>query len=303
MAATLNGDKEDQARKAPARIRYLDEGDFVTRRYVSQGAEMNTGDYRDYDMVVRDGMPIRDHFQLDTHGFCIAHHRSAIADFQDRAAVDAHYLQEVEGLVKDLTGASCVAAQGWMIRTSADLSARAQEKVEGYQHNGGIQPPAGEAHVDYNEITGQRAAARIYAQAFPNGPGYKRYICFSLWRTFSPGPQDWPLALCDGRTVSDEETASNTLFVVDEFPTGAALTAPVENEDQMIAATIFRYRPRHRWWYFSNMAADDILLFKFQDSDHSVTWRCPHTAFHDTSLPNTQTRESIEVRCIAFFEG
>jgi hypothetical protein len=73
----------------------------------------------------------------------------------------------------------------------------------------------------------------------------------SLWRTFSPGPQDWPLAVCDGRTVRDEETASNTLFVVDEFPTGDALTAPVEGEEDMIAATIFRYRPRHRWWYFS----------------------------------------------------
>ncbi|WP_277600318.1 CmcJ/NvfI family oxidoreductase, partial [Sphingomonas koreensis] len=169
-----------------------------------------------------------------------------------------------------------------MIRTSADLSARAKEKVENYRHAGGIQPPAGEAHVDYNEITGRRAAARIHAQAFPDAPPYARYICFSLWRTFSPGPQDWPLAVCDGRTVRDEETASNTLFVVDEFPIGDALTAPVEGEEDMIAATIFRYRPRHRWWYFSNMAADDVLLFKFQDSDHSVTWRCPHTAFHDT---------------------
>lgn len=303
MASARQDDWEDHARKAPAWIRYLDEGDFVTRRYVSQGAEMNTGDYRDHEMVVRDGMPIRDHFDLDTHGFCIAKHRSAVPDFHDRAAVDALYLKEVEGLVRDLTGASCVAAQGWMIRTSADLSARAKEKVAGYQHNGGIQPPAGEAHVDYNEITGRRTADRVYAQAFPNGPGYTRYICFSLWRTFSPGPQDWPLALCDGRTVTDAETASNTLFVVDEFPTGAALTAPVDQEDQMIAATIFRHRPRHRWWYFSNMAVDDVLLFKFQDSDHSVTWRCPHTAFHDTSLPNTQTRESIEVRCVAFFEG
>jgi len=50
------------------------------------------------------------------------------------------------------------------------------------------------------------------------------------------------------------------------------------------------------------MAADDVLLFKFQDSDHDVTWRCPHTAFHDTSLPDTKTRSSIEVRAVAFFE-
>jgi hypothetical protein len=302
MATAALDDIEDTARQAPALIRYLDEGDFVTRRYVSQGAEMNTGDYRDYAVVVRDGMPIRDHFSLDVHGFVIAKHETAIADFHDKAAVDASYQHEVEAHVARLTGADKVSTQGWMIRTSGDLSSRAQEKVAGYVHSGGIQPPAGEAHVDYNELTGKRAAARVYGQTFPDGPGYKRYICFSLWRTFSPGPQDWPLAVCDGRTVGDEETASNTLFVVDEFPLGDALTAPVEGEDQMIAATIFRYRERHRWWYFSNMAADDVLLFKFQDSDHAVTWRCPHTAFHDTSLPDANIRESIEVRGVAFFE-
>ena len=295
-------DIEESARKAPARIRYLAEGDYVTRRYVSQGAEMNTGEYVDHDCVVRDGMPIRDHFALDTHGFMLGKHITAIQDFLDKPSVDALYMREVEELVAHLCGGSCAAAQGWMVRTSADLSERAKEKVEGYTHSGGIQPPAGEAHVDYNELTGRRVAARVYADRFPDGPGYKRYVCFSLWRTFSPGPQDWPLAVCDGRTVTDAETASNTLFIVDEFPKGDALTAPVEGEDQMIAATIFRHRDRHRWWYFSNMAADDVLLFKFQDSDHSVTWRCPHTAFHDTSLSDTQTRMSIEVRCIAFFE-
>lgn len=303
VVESIEGDAiEDSVRAAPALIRYLAEGDYVTRRYVSRGAEINTGDYVDHATVVRDGMPIRDHFTLDRHGFMIGRHRSAIADFHDREAVDAGYLREVEQLVARMCGADRVAAQGWMIRTSADLSARAKEKVENYRHAGGIQPPAGEAHVDYNEITGRRAAARIHAQAFPDAPPYARYICFSLWRTFSPGPQDWPLAVCDGRTVRDEETASNTLFVVDEFPIGDALTAPVEGEEDMIAATIFRYRPRHRWWYFSNMAADDVLLFKFQDSDHSVTWRCPHTAFHDTSLPDAKTRSSIEVRCVAYFD-
>lgn len=293
---------EDGAREAPALIRYLGDGDYVTRRYVSQGAEINTGDYLDHKVVVRDAMPIRDHFTLDTHGFRIGKHRSAVTDFDDKDMVNRLYNAEVEEAVKAMTGASFVVAQGWMIRTSADLTARATEKVENYQHVGGIQPPAGEAHIDYNPRTGEMVGARGYRQRRPDGPGFKRHICFSFWRTFSPGPQDWPLAVMDGRSIVGDELASNTLFVVDEFPTGEALTAPVEGEDQMIAASIFRYRPEHRWWYFSNMAADDVLLFKFYDSDHDVTWRCPHTAFHDTSLPDTQTRSSIEVRCTAYFE-
>lgn len=299
---TIAANIEDDARQAPARIRYLGPDDYVTRRYVSRGAEINTGDYFDYDAVVRDGMPIRDHFGFDSHAFMLGKAPTQVADFWDKEQVDQLYPAEVEAAIKALTGADRVAVQGWMIRTSADLSARAQEKVEGYSHAGGIQPQAGEAHCDYNELTGQRAGERMYATAFPDGKGYKRHVAVSFWRTFTPGPQDWPLAVMDGRSVVGDETASNTLFVVDEFPTGDALVAPVENEDQMIAASIFRYRPEHRWWYFSNMAKDDVLLFKFYDSDHSVTWRCPHTAFHDTSLPDAITRASIEVRAVAYFE-
>ncbi|MEY4721304.1 MAG: hypothetical protein RIQ46_1029 [Pseudomonadota bacterium] len=294
--------KEDGARAATALIRYLGDGDYVTRRYVSQGAEINTGEYFDHPMAVRDGMPIRDHFSLDVHGFTIGRHRSAIADFDDVETVDALYNAEVAETVKAMTGASFVAVQGWMRRTSADLSTRAAQKVEGYKHSGGLQPQAGEAHIDYNPRTGEEAGARQYQALKPDGPGYRRHCCFSFWRAYSPGPQDWPLAVMDGRSIVGDELASNTLFVVDAFPEGDALTAPVEGEDRMIAATILRHRPQHRWWYFSNMAADDVLLFKFYDSDHSVTWRCPHTAFHDTSLPDAKVRSSIEVRCIAYWE-
>lgn len=302
MASVAAPDIEDTARTVRATIRFVDPGDFVTRRYVSQGAEINTGTYSDHEMTIRDGMPIRDHFDLDTHGFMIARLPSAVRDFHDRAEVDMTYEREVERHVAALTGADKVIARGWMIRTSADLSERAAQKAEGYTHSGGIQPPAGEAHVDTNTPTARRMAEATYKQHFPDGPGFKRFLVSSFWRTFSPPPQDVPLAVCDGRTSFGGEEKSNTLFIVDEFPTGSALTAPVAGEENMIAATIFSYNPAMRWWYFSNMRADDVLLFKFHDSDHSRTWRCPHTAFRDTSFPNANIRESIECRSVAFWE-
>ena len=92
------------------------------------------------------------------------------------------------------------------------------------------------------------------------------------------------------------------MLVVDEFHVGEAMTAPVDGEETMMAATIPSYHPAMRWWYFSNMQRDDALLFKFHDSDHSRTWRCPHTAFHDPSFPGANVRESIEVRSVAFWE-
>jgi hypothetical protein len=297
-----NSNFEDNAREVEAMIRYVDPGDFVTRRYVSAGAEINTGTYSDHRVIVRDGMPIRDHFQLDTHGFLIGRNPTALTNFHDKEMVDRLYEREVEEDIRRRTGADKVVARGWMIRTSADLSEQAKQKAENYQHTGGIQPPAGEAHVDLNTTTSERMAANTYKKHFPDGPGYKRFLIASYWRTFSPPPQDVPLALCDGRTSFGGEEKSNTLFVVDEFPTGDALIAPVDGEDQMLAASIFSHHPGHRWWYFSNMQKEDILLFKFHDSDHSVTWRCPHTAFVDPSFAHANIRESIEVRTVAFWE-
>ena len=295
-------DIEESARTTRALIRYVDPGDFVTRRYVSAGKEINTGTYSDHEVTIRDGMPIRDHFGLDVHGFTIVRQPTAVADFHDKDEVDRLYEREVERHVQALTGADRVVARGWMIRTSADLTERAQQKAENYQHTGGIQPPAGEAHIDLNTPTAQRMAEFTYRKHFPDGPGFKRFLISSYWRTFSPPPQDVPLALCDGRTSFGGEEKSNTLFVVDEFPEGDALTAPVEGEETMMAATIPSYHPGHRWWYFANMERDDALLFKFHDSDHSRTWRCPHTAFHDSSFANAHIRESIECRSVAFWE-
>lgn len=300
--ATIAPDIEDTARQTRALIRYVDPGDFVTRRYVSQGKEMNTGTYSDHEMVIRDGMPIRDHFDIDVHGFMLARQPSAIKDFRDKAEVDANYESEVERHIKELVGADKVVARGWMIRTSEDLTERASEKAENYQHTGGIQPPAGEAHIDINGPTAHAMAEATYREHFPDGPGYKRFLIASYWRTFSPPPQNVPLAVCDGRSAEGSEEKNNTLFVVDEFPNDEDAVKPVDGEDKMIAATIPSYSPKHRWWYFSNMERDDALFFKFHDSDHSRTWRCPHTAFVDAEMKGANPRSSIEVRSVAFWE-
>lgn len=302
MATAASLDVESGAREVRAMMRYVDEGDFITRRYVSQGQEINTGTYSDFEVTIRDGMPIRDHFTLDDHGFTIASLPTAVTDFHDKASVDALYEREVERNVIALTGADKCVARGWMLRTSADLTQHASQKTTGYQHAGGTQPPAGEAHVDINTATAARMAEHTYRTHFPDGPGYKRFLISSFWRTFTPGPQDVPLAVCDGRTSFGGSEKANTLFIVDEFPEGDALTAPVVGEDKMLAATIFSYYPGHRWWYFRGMEADDALLFKFHDSDHSRTWRCPHSAFRDGGEAGTHVRESIECRSVAFWE-
>ncbi|MEI9852366.1 MAG: CmcJ/NvfI family oxidoreductase [Sphingomonas sp.] len=285
MATTL---KRSEATAAIATtIDYVTPESRVNRRFWAPGAERNTGQYASYPVVIRNARLAPAPFTLDDNGFCIARHRSAIADFRDPEAVKA-YPAEVAEVAKRLTGADLVVPMGGQLRSPVITRP-------------GIQPPAAEAHVDFNTRTAHNVARRIYEGAMPGGPGYDRFIAFSLWRAFSEPPQDWPLALCDFRTVGEGDGASNVKVDVDEIPQGDALFAPIEGEEEMVAATIFYHNPDHRWYYYPDMTADEVVFIKFHDSDHGRAWRAPHTAFHDTTRPDAHTRESYEFRAIAYF--
>jgi hypothetical protein len=165
-----------------------------------------------------------------------------------------------------------------------------------------VQPPAGEAHVDFTPARAEPLARTIYEKTFPEGKGYSRFIASSLWRTFSDPPQDYPLAVCDARSVGRDEGIPNTMFIVDRLPDEQTMLGQMENEKGAPAAAIFHFNPAHRWWYFSGMTRDEVLMFKFHDSDASKALRAPHTAFHDPSFANPKTRMSIEFRTFAYFE-
>jgi hypothetical protein len=268
-------------------IDYLIPTSRINRRFWAPGEEYNTGTYQPYPVTIRNAR-LAGPFTLDQHGFCIDRHQSAVTDWEANYGGDSAYGLEVAAVVKRLTGADLVVNLSGQVRCSGLTSAT-------------VQPPAAEAHVDFTTRSAQRIAAMLYQKARPEGAGYDRFISFSLWRVLSPPPQDMPLALCEGGSVRDEEGTANTKVDVDEIPTGDALFAPIEGEEDMAAATIFHHSPDHRWWYFPDMALDEVILIKFHDSDHSRAWRAPHTAFRDTSRPDAVERRSMEFRGIAYF--
>jgi hypothetical protein len=268
-------------------IGYLIPTSRINRRFWAPGKEYNTGIYASYEVTIRNARRAGP-FTLDEHGFCLGHHHADITDWEQAYGPDTAYAVQVCEVAKRLTGTDVAVPMGGMIRDSGETSAT-------------VQPPAAEAHVDFTERSAHRIAEAIYRRAHPAGPGYGRFIAFSLWRALSPPPQDMPLALCDGRTVRDDEGTHNTKVDVDEIPTGDALFAPIEGEENMSAATIFHHSPDHRWWYYPDMTPDEVILIKFYDSDHRGAWRCPHTAFRDTTRPDARPRRSMEFRGIAYF--
>ncbi len=270
-----------------AQITYLLPTSTVNRRFWAPGKEYNTGTYAPYDVIIRNAR-MAGPFTLDAHGFALGQHPTDITDWVANYAHDSEYARQVCDVTRAMSGADFVIPMSGQIRTSGLTSAT-------------MQPPAAEAHVDFTTKTANKLAEMLYRKARPDGAGYDRFICFSLWRALSPPPQDMPLALCEGGSVRDDEGTHNTKVDVDAIPTGDALFAPIPGEEDMVAATIFRHSPDHRWWYFPDMTADEVIFIKFHDSDHSRAWRAPHTAFRDTSRPDAIERRSIEFRGVAYF--
>ena len=268
-------------------IDYLVPTSRINRRFWAPGKELNTGVYAPYPGTIRNAR-LAGPFTLDAHGFCLGRHHTDISDWQNQYGADSPYAAQVAQIAMRLSGADFVVPMGGMMRASGATTAS-------------VQPPAAEAHVDFTEGCAARIAERLYRTARPAGAGYRRFIAFSLWRVLSAPPQDMPVALCEGGSVRDDEGTHNTKVDVSEIPTGEALFAPIEGEENMSAATIFHYSPAHRWWYFPDMEPEEVIFIKFYDSDHAKAWRCPHTAFRDNTRPDAHPRRSMEFRAIAYF--
>jgi hypothetical protein len=271
-----------------ATVDYLVPSSRINRRYVAPGAELNTGRYAPHTVFIRNGRPVQDTLGLDTQGFVLAKQPSRVTDFTDKTQVETAYSAEVERIVKVLTGADLVAPLGYVLRTSGTTSAETQ-------------PPASEVHVDMTTDRAVRLAAAMYEKTFAGHPIFSRFIASSLWRPFSQPPQDWPLAVCDGTSVGDDEGVPNVMVRLAELPDPDNIPEHCENEDTLPAASIFHFSPGHRWWYFPDMTRDEVLLVKFHDSDHSKAWRTPHTSFRDPGVHNAPPRQSIEFRTIAYY--
>ena len=274
-----------------AKLTYLAPGSKINRRFTSPGRDINTGIYETHSVLIHDGRPIANHFTLNEHGFTLLPHKSKVSDFDDKAQINSVYLKEMEQVLLAATGADSFSPFGVpTIRSSAA------------KPGGTVQEPGADVHVDLSPDRVNQRAETVYQNAFPTGPGFKRFIATSFWRCLSPGPQDWPLALCECGSVSADEGTPSTLYFVDEMPDEKTRMGYIPGEEQQMAGSAFNYNPAHRWWFFSNMIPDEVVILKFYDSDHSRAWRVPHTAFFDNTQANAVTRKSIEVRSIVFFE-
>ncbi len=270
------------ARTVEAPINYLEDGCTDSCWYAADSWRSHMPLQTEI-MPIEDVRPIRSELSLDREGVFLAEAPCKVMDFSDREAAAKVYLPELEEVVKSATGAhKVVVGQGWVHRLS--------DRSERYGENGTTYPGR-YAHVDYSDSSGPMTARQMLgddpdAEALMQG----RFAVFNLWRALSEPPQDCPLCVVDATTVERKD------LVVSHIVLGPAAEKEFRIETNMVA-----HNPNHRWVYFSGMTRDELLIFRGYNSDPAHFTRVPHTAFDDPSAVDGPPRESIDIRCVAFF--
>jgi len=240
------------------------------------GVPRQSGKYVERSVVLHNGRDLLDMLSLDTNGFMLAPHQTAVKDFYDPDEVKAVYYPEVERLVKRVTGAGRVVVFDHIVRNP--VLAKLGEK--------GARPPAKVVHNDYS----LRSAPGRVRDHMPDEAERllrNRFAEINVWRAIRGPIESSPLALCDARSLD----------IADSVPTDLVYR-------ERVGETLsFLYNPRHRWYYFPRMEPDEAILLKCYDSKDDGRARfTAHTSFEDpNSPPSAAPRESIEVRALVFW--
>src|SRR5438067_6267129 len=229
-------------------------------------------------MRIHDLRPIMAELDLDTQGFALVEQRSAVRDFWDDDEVRRVYYPEAERFLIEHTGASRVFIFDHLQRRRVPDTAD--------RRRGMPRQPATRVHVDHTARSGpQRVRDLMGEEAEELLRGRVQVI--NLWRPILGEPlRDAPLAVCDSRTVDNEDLVPSDLVY----------------RERVGETYSVKYNPAHRWYYAPEMRRDEALLLKIADTRTDISARfMPHTSFTDpTTPPGAPMRESIELRTLVF---
>jgi hypothetical protein len=220
---------------------------------------------------------------LDREGFILADHPSSLTQDADLAAEAPAYLASVADFLKQMSGAELVLAQGTgLLKRHAERA-----KVPG------AIGPSRWAHMDYTEYAANKWVEWIEGWQDVKLRHWPRFAIYQTWRAVSPPPQDNTLVLCDASSIRPEQC-----IVFD-----ACLRQPYDAPGNQFESQLCHYDDGQRWYYFPDLTADELIIFKAYDSDHSRWAQALHNSADIPGLPaDAAPRVSIEARFFAFFD-
>jgi hypothetical protein len=235
----------------------------------------STGTPDKQPMLIRDARPLAAQLSLDTHGFCLARHRTAVKNILDKEELARVYYPEMERLVCETSGAYRAVLFDHTIR-HGDQATR-EEKL--------LREPVFYVHNDYTEASAPRRLRELLPDE-ADALLAKRFAIIQVWRPLKTISRN-PLAIADSRSVAP----------ADLLPSERRYPHRVGETYRIL------HNPKHEWYQFPQMTPEEAIVFKVYDSAKDGRARfTPHTSFDDPTTPaDAPPRESIETRMFAFF--
>ena len=177
--------------------------------------------------------------------------------------------------MRAVTGARRVVAFDHNLRSAAKTECREPS----------VQPPVRYTHNDYTERSGPQRVRDLFGNE-ADDLLRRRFAVVNVWKPIRGPVAQAPLAVCDARTIAPDDLVPTDLRYRDRDGEVYSL----------------RWSPRHAWFYYPRMEADEALLLKCYDSAQDRARFTAHSAFDDpASAPDAPARESVEVRTLAFW--
>lgn len=251
-------------------------------------------------------------FNTDTSGFSVHHSPAKEKTFTDDAAVRTGYYAEVEQLLrKSLPGKVKKV-------TIFDHTIRRRVKDAPRQ-------PVQQVHVDQTPSAAEARVRRHLPADEAEDLLKGRYQIVNVWRPIENAATDFPLAMVDWRSTRPEDfvrvdllyparqdspTADDDDRGKEVLPDPTSLTSTAGYE---IKGETYSVAPNesHKFYYVKGMTPDEAIFLKCFDSRgeglpegvRGLARGTPHTAFEDPQTPaDAPGRQSIEVRCLVFYE-
>jgi hypothetical protein len=216
-------------------------------------------------------------FGMHSSGFDLFEFPTSVGNFLEPDVIANVYEAEVETFLKSVTGCSRVHIFDHTVRAS-DPDLREQNQVR---------EPARLVHNDYTANSGfvcLRENLGADAERLAKG----RFQIVNVWRPLVDPVEDYPLALCDKRSL-------DRLDLIDTERRAANHTGEIQ---------LAVHGNDQRWFYYSAMRPPEVLLFKTFDSKDGGKQPCSiHSAIRLPQAPaNAKPRESVESRAFVFYE-
>ncbi len=233
-----------------------------------------------HEMPVTDGWHRADKFSIDREGFSLNNFKTQYNKWEDDENVRLSFYPEVVEMLRQITGAKRILVFDHTIRTNANAGKKLTDETRTTQRT-----PVMLVHCDYTAESGPIRVHQLLKEEADDLLS-RRVAFINVWKPINV-VEERPLAMCDVTSTSPQDFFKLHL----------------RYRDRNGENYVMRHSPKHKWWYFPRMTPEQVILLKTYDSEMDGRARfVGHTAFEDpTSPPDAQTRESIEIRTIAFF--